>query len=126
MRKIALLGKILVQNPVQFQRRIEVVPERLFDHDPRVIAASRLGQVLGDHSKQARRNRQIMQRLFGFAQLLAHLGESGGVAIIAVHIVQQTGQFVERVLVDAAMMLQAVLGAGLELIQTSSPIWRRR
>jgi uncharacterized membrane protein YhhN len=57
-----------------------------------------------------------MQRLFRRTELFSQLYKSVGIVVIAVHVAQQTGKRAERILIEAAMFFQAVLGACLELM----------
>ena len=58
-----------------------------------------------------------MRRPLRGAQFLAQGLKRRRVVVIAVHVAQQAGQLLKRRRVEAAMLFQAVLGPGLELVQ---------
>ena len=117
MRKMQRLGKGPQQNVVQFLRRGEVVAEWFLDDDACALGAARLRQLLDDVFEEQRRNRQVMRGMLRVAQLLAKRLEGRIVAVVAVDVAQQAAELVQRRRIEAAMLLQAVLGAGLELIE---------
>ena len=117
MRKMFSSGKILLQQAVQCARRCAVVAERLLDHQTRVLGAARLRQRLRHGREQAWRHREIVQRPLRLTKLLAQLGEGRGIVVVAVDIAQQRHQPLLRLRVRAAVMLQAVCRACLQLIQ---------
>ena len=58
-----------------------------------------------------------MSRVLGGAELLADLGEGGWIGIVAVDISEQSGELLPGVGVEASMLCQRILGAGLELVE---------
>src|SRR3546814_3882120 len=73
----------LVQGGVERLRGGQVAAERLFDHYPRAPGAT-AGVERPDHGReQARRDRQVVQRVFGGAQFLAQALEGAGVVVVA-------------------------------------------
>src|SRR5579862_4993814 len=114
------LGEDLVQRAIQLQRSLQVVAEGLLDDGARIVRASRLLQAERDGAKEAGRHREVVQRRLRLAELLAQFRESRRVAIVAVDIAQQLLHLLPRDLIESAMMLQAVLGALLKLVQVPS------
>ena len=58
-----------------------------------------------------------MQWLLGPTQFLANFGKGARIRIIAVYVSQQFGQLPESVLIEATVMLEAILGATAKLIK---------
>ena len=73
--KIAGFGKELMKNLVQFPRRSEIAPERLFHHDARIFRGARMRQSFRYRGEHAGRDREIVQRPLRISQKLAQLGE---------------------------------------------------
>ena len=79
MRKIDFFGEDAVQHLVELARRGEVATERLLDDDPRVFGGACLRELLDDRREHARRDRQVVRRALGLAQLaLAAARRSSG------------------------------------------------
>src|SRR3546814_12204386 len=74
---------------------------------------------------QARRDRQVVQRVFGGAQFLAQALEGAGVVVVAVDVAQLRRELFESRLVDAAVVLEAVAGAFAQLVDRPSSEERR-
>jgi len=60
-----------VYHPVQSLRCREVLSERFLNYDARALSASRLAKLMNDNLEKARRNCQIVQRVFCIAELAA-------------------------------------------------------
>ena len=81
------------------------------------VGAARLGQALHDGGEHARRNRKVVDRPGRIAKRLFQFGECRGVRVVAVHVAQLRGEFLEAGGVEIAAVLDAVAGALLELLQ---------
>ena len=88
-----------------------------FHHHPRIVRAAALGQVFSHSRKQTRRNRQVVQRILRLPQLRTQLRKSMDVVVVAIYIAQQAHQLLKGLGMNAAMLLNAVLGASLQLVQ---------
>src|SRR3546814_10226321 len=76
----------LVERGVERLRGGQVAAEGLFHHHPRAAGAA-AGVERADHGReQARRDRQVVQRVFGAAQRLAQALEGAGVVVVAVDV----------------------------------------
>ena len=105
------------QNTVEPLCADEVRPERLLHNDARSPCdAAGLSELLHDGAKERWRNRKIERRLPRGTECLADGLESGGVVVIAVHVAQQTAQFLECREVNSAVSLETIFGSRLELI----------
>jgi len=94
------------------------VAEGFLDDHARVASAAGSTEFLHHCGEQAGRDGQVMGRTFGVAKLIPESVESGGVAVVAVHIAEQLDQPGKRFFVYARPgMFQAVAGAGAELFQ---------
>src|SRR4029450_11498174 len=82
---------------------------------PSVTVANMLGG--GGRGEHARRDGQVVQGPLGVAQGLAELLEGLGVGVVAVDVAQQPRQLGERLLVDLAVVLEAVVGPPAQLFQ---------
>ena len=76
MRKIDIFREMLEQRGVERLRRGAIAAERLLDDEARVDVEPGLGQRGDDDAKQARGNRQIVQRPLGAAERLLQLFET--------------------------------------------------
>src|SRR3546814_4213012 len=93
------LFRSLVQGGVERLRGSQVAAEGLLDHHPRAPGAA-AGVERADHGReQARRDRQVVQRVFGGAQFLAQALEGAGVVVVAVDVAQ-----LRRVLFDSRLV----------------------
>ncbi len=110
------LGEMLEQCPVQRLSRLLIAAEWLLDDETRINVKTGLGQRGNDDAKQARRNREIVQRPLGAAKRLLQISKSPRIVIVAVHISQQPQQLGESGVVAAAVLLDAVLGARPQLL----------
>ena len=112
MRKIAVLGKYVVQDAIEFARRFQIAAKRFFDDDARIFRATGFLQTFGDLAEIIRRNRQIMQRTLRRAERLLELGVGLRVVVIAVDVGQAFGELAERGFVDFLLLqLRVVLDA---------------
>ncbi len=82
------LGERSVQGLVELARRLQIAPERFLDDHARAVRTARLAKIIGDGREQARRQRQIMQRVRGTVERLAQRGERRRFAVIAVDVAQ--------------------------------------
>src|SRR3546814_1889315 len=97
----------LVERGVERLRGGQVAAEGLFHHHPRAAGAA-AGVERADHGReQARRDRQVVQRVFGAAQRLAQALEGAGVVVVAVDVAQLRRELFERGGVDATVVLEA-------------------
>src|SRR5262249_40921541 len=76
-----------------------------------------LGELLDDQLEQYGRDGQVVRRSPGRTERLADRLERRRVLIVAVHVAQQAAQPIERGRVDAAVLVEAVLGSGAELLE---------
>src|SRR5439155_14479941 len=70
-----------------------------------------------DCPEQRRRDGKIKRRLLRGAERLANCLECSRVVVVAVHITQQTAQFLECVRVQSAVFLQTISCPGLQLVE---------
>src|SRR5260370_1217282 len=89
-------GERRVQRPIERPRRGETAPEWLFDGDASGPGTVRPRQALDHRGEGAGRDRQIVQRTLGCAELAAQALERGAVGVIAVDVAQERDQLVER------------------------------
>ena len=82
-----------------------------------LLGAAGLGQLF-HHSAEGRgRNGQIIGRALRGTEFLAERLKRRRVIVIAIHIAQQSAQFLKRRRIESAVFFQAVLGPGLELVK---------
>ena len=93
------------------------MPEGLLDDDPRARRATRRRELLDHQPEQQRRDRQVVRRPLGRAELPAERLEGRGVRVVAVDVAQQARELLEGRRVEPAVLLEAVAGAGLELFE---------
>ncbi len=105
------------QDPVELLRRCEVVAEGFLDDDAGVPDEVGLGQLLDDQLEQHGRDGEIVRGPPGGAKLLADGLERRRVLVVAVHIPQQAAQRGECGGIEAPVLLEAIPGAGLELVE---------
>ena len=96
---------MLEQRVIERLRRCAIAAERLLDDEARVDVEPGLGKRRDDNAKQARGDREIVQRPLGAAERLLQLLESLGIVVIAVDIAHEPQQLIEpcsarRVLLD--------------------------
>ncbi len=100
---------------VQFLRRRQVAPERLFDDHARILSQSRLAEALDHRFEKHGRNRQIECGPLCFAQRFLDCRERCRILVIAAHILEQRKQPLERfVVIDAAGSFKAVFDAPVQ------------
>jgi len=102
---------------VERLRRGEITTERLLDNDTGITGAVALGQPLHHGAEHAGRDGEVVQRSHGTAQSLFQVLVGRGVAVIAVDIAQLLAEPGERILVNAAILLQAVARTLAQLVQ---------
>jgi hypothetical protein len=112
-----LLGEHAVDRLVECLGRCEVVAERLLDHHARAVAAARFLELLDDDREHARRDREVMNRMFRVAELFAERGERREVAVVAIDVLEEADQLRERRLVDTAVLGEALARSVAQLIE---------
>jgi hypothetical protein len=105
------------QDPVELPRGSDVVAERLLDDDASAVRAARLAELLHDQLEERRRDGEVVRRPAGRAELFADSLERRLVRVVAVDVAQQTAQLAERRGIEASVLLEAVLGTGVELLE---------
>ena len=110
-----LLWEMLQEGPVERLRRFAIAAERFLDDKARVNVETALGERGNDDAKEARGNREIVQRPLGAAERLLQLCESLRVVVIAVDISQEAQQFVELRGISPPMLFDAVCGSRPQL-----------
>jgi hypothetical protein len=107
-----------VQRLVERARRSKVASERLFDHQPRPVGATRLPQPLDDDAEHAGGDGQVMGGTASLAQLTAERLEGGGIGIVAAHVAEALEQLADDRLIDRLdVLLQAIAGTRLKLLE---------
>src|SRR3546814_219807 len=102
--------------PTEIYTSDTLFPYTTLFRSPRAPGAA-AGVERADHGReQARRDRQVVQRVFGGAQFLAQALEGAGVVVVAVDVAQLRRELFESRLVDAAVVLEAVAGAFAQLV----------
>ena len=77
--------------------------ERLLDHDAGLLIDTPCGlESLGDSSEKNRRNGQIMDRTLGSSEGLLERLERGGIAVVAIDILESIRKLLEDLLIDPA------------------------
>ena len=117
MRKMSRLDERAEQDPIQLARRGEVLAEGLLDDDAGAVRAARSRQLLHDRSEQRRRDREVVRRVLGAAELAPERLERRRVLVVAVDVAQQPAQLGERVAVEAAVLLDALLRPRAQLVE---------
>ena len=117
MRKIDDSGNAEREDPVQLPRRGEVGAERLLDDDAGILRAAGRAELLDHPAEQDRWNREVVRRPLRGAELVPDRRERRAVAVVAVDVAQESAELVESGRVEPAVLLQAVLRPGLELVQ---------
>ncbi len=117
MRKIAVSSKQLSR--ILFRARADArsVPKGFSAMTRAFLGAAGLGQLLDHLAEEDGRNGEIVCRPLGAPEFLAQCLEGRVIGVIAVDIAQQPAQFFPRGRVEPAVLLQAVFGARLELLQ---------
>src|SRR4029453_4558237 len=106
------------QGAIERLRREEIVPERFFNDDASAVCASSFAQLCHNRLEQPRRDGKIVRRLLRRAKLLPEGLKRCRVLIVAVHIAQQTTQFLERGGINPAVVFNAVMRSRPELIES--------
>ena len=105
------------QDPVQLARRRKVLAEGLLDDDAGPFRTSGLRQLLHDGPEERRRDRQVVRGLLGAAERLPERREGRRIFVVPVDVAKQARQLVERVTVQPAVLLDAVLRARAQLVE---------
>ena len=100
---------------VKSQGRGQVTSEGLLDNKPSSPCTARLAKLLDNLGKERGRNGKIVGRVPGIAQCLSKQNKSFRSFIVAIDIAHQAAEFVERNLVELAILGDALFGAGSEL-----------
>src|SRR5580692_2424669 len=114
--KDRLFREMLEQRVVERLRRLTIAAKGLLDDEAGVDVETALGESGDNDAKQARRDRQIMQRPLGPAEGLLQLREGLRIVVIAVDISQESQELIKLCGVGAAMLLDAVLGSVPQLL----------
>src|SRR6185437_1935739 len=114
--KDRFFGEIREQGAVERLSRLAIAAERLLDDDARVGVEAALGER-GDHdTKQARRNREIVERPLGAAERLFQLREGLRIVVVSIDIAQEPQELGETRGIGAPVLFDAVCRAGAQLI----------
>src|ERR1700722_4769374 len=113
--KDRVFRKMLEQNVVERLRRLAIAAERFLDDEARVDVETALGERGDDNAKQAGGNRKIVQRPLGAAERLLQFGEGLRIVVIAIDVPQEAQELIKLSGVGAAVLLDAVFRASLEL-----------
>src|SRR6187549_2524340 len=111
------LRKELMYRAVQRLRRGEVAAEWLFDNNASIFGASRFGQTFCNRCEHARGDSEIMQRPSRVGERLAQTFVCGLIVVIAVDVLKTRSKFSESIHLESAVLLDAVAGPLLQLIQ---------
>ena len=105
------------QDPIQVARRDEVLAEGFLDDDAGPFRAPRLRQLFHDGSEERGRDRQVVRRVLGAAELAPERLEGRRVFVVPVDVAKQSAQLGERGTVQAAVLLDAVLRPRAQLVE---------
>src|SRR5205823_3683103 len=100
--KDRLFGEARVQRRVERACGSEVAAERFFDDDPGALGARGAAQLLDDLRKGVGRDREVVQWPAPILQRLSQSSVGRGVSIVALEIMQQRSQGLERALAAGA------------------------
>ena len=89
-----------VQALVQVTRGLEVVTERLLDHDASAPGQACARKAGDDSPEERRRHLEVEDGLPGFRELVGHTPIRRGVREVAVHVRELRGEALEHVLVE--------------------------
>src|SRR5258706_4811423 len=101
---------------VELLRRGELAAERLLDDDSRALLRAGGGELARHRLEHARWNGEVVRGALGAAQLLLELGEGRRVVVVAVDVLEERDELVERGFVETAVLGDAGAGAFDELI----------
>ena len=87
-----VFGEVLNKRPVERVRRLEIVAERLFDDNARVLVEPACGERRPDRAEQRGRDREVMQRPPGGPERLLERLEGLRVLVVAIDIIQELDQ----------------------------------
>ena len=105
------------QDPIQLARRDEILAEGLLDDDAGPVRAPRLSQLFYDGSEQRGRDRQVVRGVLCASELTSERLEGRRVFVVPVDVAKQSVQLCERVTVQAAVLLDAVLRPRAQLVE---------
>src|SRR5580692_2464363 len=114
--KDRLFREMLEQRVVERLRRLTIAAKGLLDDEAGVDVETALGESGDNDAKQARRDRQIMQRPLSPAEGLLQLREGLRIVVIAVDIPQKFQELIKFCRVGAPVLLDAVLGSVPQLV----------
>src|SRR6185437_1923170 len=86
------LVEYLVQRVVERERRGEIAPEGLLDHDAGALRRARLAELRHDDREHARRDCEIVQGPCSIPETLAQRAERRALAVIPVDVAQERGE----------------------------------
>ncbi len=89
--KDVLLRIGLVQDPVQIARRSEIASERFLENDPAVPRAAGVAEVLHHDREEARRDREVGDRMARPGELLGDRREGRRIVVVAVDVGETRG-----------------------------------
>src|SRR5205814_975187 len=107
---------------VELAGRLEIPPERLFNHDPGPPRAAGFLQSLGHRGEKAGRDREIMGGMLRVSESAPERRERGGISVIAAHVLQPGGKFFEGGGIQMAALHQALVQAFPELIDAQASL----
>ena len=105
------------QDVVQCLCRGKIVTERLLDDDPRTGRTARSGQLLHHRTEQRGRDGEVVRGPLGGPELAAQGIERRRIAVVAVNILEQAGQFLERHPIEPSVFFHAIARAGTKLLE---------
>lgn len=116
MRKTHDSSKTVWERRAQRPRGREVTTEGLLDDDARAAGAAGLAERLNHAREHARRDREIVKRVLGTAELFAERGVSGDGAVVAADVVEPLRELGEDCLVEGAAILDTLACACAKVI----------
>ena len=103
----------LMQDAIEFLGRGKVVAKGFLDDHARAGRAFRPGQLLDDLAEEHRRNGEVMRWMLRRAEFTTNRLKRRGVVVVAIDIMHQPAEFLERGGIERAVLLNAVPGPGL-------------
>src|SRR5262249_3736326 len=98
-------------------RRAAVAAKGLLDDHASTACAAGPRQLVGDEPEQRGRNGEVVRGPLGGAELLANGLERTRIVVVAIDVAQQAAQRAERRRIEPSVLLDAILGASLELFE---------
>src|SRR5262249_33375255 len=106
------------EDTVELPRRGAVVTERFLDDHARPLHRPRLAELVDDQLEERGWTREVVRGPAGGPELPADGLEGGGVPVVAVHVAKPLVELAEGLGIEPAVALDAVLGAGPELLES--------